>query len=107
MIDGWFLIFNLIMALLLQQLRRQAFSSSKVHTSNNLKRVLADREASFKATAPQRNDTLRYSYLKAESKFSDLGDRLHPDLKSALSSGNFDFMTDVQSQAVRAGLLEG
>ena len=40
-------------------------------------------------------------------RFDDLGDRLHEDLHAGLRANNFTYMTNIQAQAAKAGLLEG
>lgn len=72
---------------------------ARVHQSANLQRVLAAKQ--------DRADVLRYSYLRAGSRFADLGDKLHPDLQTGLDVNGYSYMTEVQEKAVRKGLLEG
>lgn len=72
----------------MKQLSSRMFA--KVHTSNNLKRVL---KQTNKAT--DRNDSLKYTNLIENERFEDLGDKIHPDLKEALRANNYTYMTDI------------
>jgi superfamily II DNA/RNA helicase len=76
--------------------------STKIHSSSNLKRSLRPQ-----VIPPERGDVLKYSYLNTQSRFAGLGDRIHSDLKHSLEVNNYEYMTEIQDKAVKAGLLEG
>ena len=72
----------IILILMASHLFRRYFGTThKVHTSDNLQRVLRQkRHNPISIPIPERNDVLKYTYLLGNQKFEDLGDKLHKDL---------------------------
>eukprot|EP00347_Sterkiella_histriomuscorum_P023516 403334343 len=72
-------------------------------TSENLK-VARKANQLFKE---ERSDTSKFTYLDQQPEFAEIEGKIHPDLQEGLKINNYQYMTEIQSLAIKNGLFEG